>query len=58
MAKVPARPPNEAAQSPPRDDTREPTPFERMTELTRRLIHVPKSELPNKGMPKKRKGAK
>ena len=52
MAKEPTRPP---AQAPPRDDAREPTPFERMTELTRRLIHVPKSELPNKGKPKKRK---
>lgn len=55
MAKVPTRPPEEAAQPPPRDDAREPTPFERMTELTRRLIHVPKDELPNKGKPTKRR---
>ena len=51
MAKAPTRAPQESAQAPPR----EPTPFERMTELTRRILHVPKSELPNKGKPRKRK---
>jgi hypothetical protein len=49
MAKTSPRPPEEKAEAPP-----EPTPFERMTELTRRLIRVPKSELP-KTEPKKRK---
>ena len=33
----------------------EPTPFEKMTELTRKLVHVRKDELPNKGKPEKRK---
>jgi hypothetical protein len=55
MAKAPTRPQQEGAQAPPGDDARDLTPFERMTELTRRLVHVPKSELPNKGKPKKRK---
>jgi hypothetical protein len=50
MAKETARPPQESAQAPP-----EPTPFEKMIELTRRLLHVPKSELPNKAKPRKRK---
>ena len=55
MAKAPTRSPPDGAQAPPGDDARDPTPFEKMTELTRRLVHVPKSELPNKGKPKKRK---
>jgi hypothetical protein len=36
------------------DDTPDPKAFERMTELTRRLVAVPKSELP-KPKPKKSK---
>ena len=36
------------------DDTPDPKAFERMMELTRRLVAVPKSELP-KPKPKKRK---
>jgi hypothetical protein len=55
MAQTPTRPPPEGAQAPPGNDAREPTPFEKMTELTRRLIRVPKSELPNKGKPITRK---
>jgi hypothetical protein len=55
MAETPTRAPKESAQAPPGDDAREPTPFEKMTELTRRLIHVRKDELPNKGKSKKRK---
>ena len=55
MAKTPTRLPPEGTQAPSRDDAREPTPFEKMTELTRRLIHVPKSELPNKASAKKPK---
>ena len=35
--------------------TPEPSAFERMTEFTRRLVAVPKSELPTKRKPKKRK---
>jgi hypothetical protein len=45
MAKAPTRPPQESAQAPPGTDTREPTPFEKMTELARRIIRVPKSEV-------------
>jgi hypothetical protein len=40
------------------DTTRPPpeqTPLEKMTDLTRRILHVRKDELPNKGKPKKRK---
>lgn len=51
-AEVP--PPDEAAQAPPREDARTVTPFERMTELTRRPIHVPKSEIPTKAKPAKK----
>jgi hypothetical protein len=60
MAKTPARQTEEAAQinaqvneggpAPPA----EPTPLERMTDLTRRVIAVPKSEV-IKPKPKKRK---
>jgi hypothetical protein len=32
----------------------EQTPLEKMTDLTRRILHVRKDELPNKGKPKKR----
>ena len=49
MAKTPPRPP-------PQDQTQidaeinegGPTPLERMTELTQRIVRVPKSELPKK----------
>ncbi|MEJ7811354.1 MAG: hypothetical protein WKG32_13165 [Gemmatimonadaceae bacterium] len=35
----------------------EPSPLERMRELTRRIVNVPKSELPTKKQPpKKRRG--
>jgi hypothetical protein len=37
----------------PAKDTPEPSAFERMKEFTRRLVAVPKSEIPTK--PKKRK---
>jgi hypothetical protein len=37
------------------DDTPDPKAFERMTEFTRRLVAVPKSELPIKRKPTKRK---
>jgi hypothetical protein len=58
MAKTPPRaPPQDQAQidaevnegGPPA-----PTPLERMTDLTRRIVHVPKSEIA-KTKPKKRK---
>ena len=55
MAQKPTRSPQESAQAPPGTHPREPTPFEKMTELTRRLVHVRKDELPNKGKPGKRK---
>lgn len=51
MAKTPERPPPKEETTPP--DTR--TPLERMTDLTRRIVHVPKSEIAKVG-PKK--GAK
>ncbi len=35
----------------------DPTPFEKMRELTRRLVSVPKSEIPTKRQPKKRRKA-
>ena len=34
---------------------RDPTPFEKMRELTRRLVAVPKSEIPTKRKAAKRK---
>jgi len=37
------------------DETPDPKAFERMTELTRRLVAVPKSEIPTKPKPSKRK---
>jgi len=37
------------------DDTPDPKAFERMKEFTRRLVAVPKNELP-KAKPKRRKG--
>lgn len=40
MAKAPTRPKAEA-DPPPRDDR---TPLERMTDLTRRVVNVPKDE--------------
>jgi len=45
MAKAPKRETEEDGCSPP-----EPTPFERMTELTRRIVQVPKAELPPKAV--------
>ncbi len=36
---------------------RDPTPFEKMRELTRRLVAVPKSEIPAKRKSTKRKRA-
>ncbi len=39
MAKAPARPAKEVEPHHP-----EPTPLERMTELTRRVVNVPKAE--------------
>jgi hypothetical protein len=41
----------------PKDPVEKPDPkaFERMTEFTRRLVAVPKSELPVKGPTKERK---
>jgi hypothetical protein len=39
----------------PKPATREKTPLERMTELTRRLVAVPKSEIPRKRKTVKRK---
>ena len=50
MAKAPERPPPQ--EKPPPQDTR--TPLERMTDLTRRIVHVPKSEIA-KDKPKKRR---
>lgn len=41
MAKTPQRPPPQE-ETPPQD-TR--TPLERMTDLTRRIVHVPKAEI-------------
>jgi hypothetical protein len=52
MAETPTRPTK--GQSDNRPPPPEPTPFEKMTELTRRLVHVRKDQLPNKGKPKKR----
>ena len=49
MAKTPERPPQEEAAA-----TDHRTPLERMTDLTRAIIRVPKSELPTT-KPKKRK---
>jgi hypothetical protein len=43
------RTPNGPAETP------DPKAFERMKEFTRRLVAVPKSELPTKRKPKKRK---
>jgi len=47
MAKTPPRaPPKEQAQIDAEiNEGGPPTPLERMTELTRRIVHVPKSEL-------------
>ena len=53
MAEAPTR--ATKSQGDNRPPPPEPTPFEKMTDLTRRLIHVRKDELPNKGKPKKRK---
>jgi hypothetical protein len=39
----------------PPEETPDPKAFERMIELTRRLVAVPKSELATKEKPKKRK---
>jgi hypothetical protein len=38
----------------PAKTTPEPSAFERMREFTRRLVAVPKKELPTKAKPKKR----
>jgi hypothetical protein len=48
MAKTPPRaPPKEQAQIDAEiNEGGPPTPLERMTELTRRIVQVPKSELP------------
>ena len=43
MAKAPERPPPKAEEETTPPDTR--TPLERMTDLTRRIVHVPKSEI-------------
>ena len=55
MAETPTRP-KAKTKGDDRASPTEPTPFEKMTDLTRRLVHVRKDELPNKGKPKKRKG--
>jgi hypothetical protein len=50
MAKAPTR----ASEA---DNTRpptEPSPLEKMKELTRKILHVRKDELPNKGQMQKR----
>ncbi len=38
----------------PRSKKRDPTPFKRMTELTRRIVAVQKSEIPTKVKHRKR----
>lgn len=55
MAKTPPRaPPKEEAQiNAEINEGGPPTPLERMTELTRRIVRVPKSEI-GKPTPKKR----
>jgi len=50
MAKAPTREAEADTRRPPPDQT----PFEKMTELTRKIIHVRKDELPNKGKPENR----
>jgi hypothetical protein len=47
MAKAPQRPKatKEETLKPPAHDAPGLSPFERMTELARRIIHVPKSEI-------------
>jgi hypothetical protein len=52
MAKTPERPPPKAEGESTPPDTR--TPLERMTDLTRRIVHVPKSELPTGKKKRKR----
>jgi hypothetical protein len=42
----------EKETSPPK---RELTPFERMVDFTRRIVRVPKSELPDKRKPKRKR---
>ena len=51
MAEAPTR----ATQADTRRTSPEQTPLEKMTDLTRRILHVRKDELPNKGKPQKRK---
>jgi hypothetical protein len=51
MAQAPTR----ATQADPIRPPPEQTPLEKMTDLTRRILHVRKDELPNKGKPKKRR---
>lgn len=46
MAKAPERAPPKAEEETTPPDTR--TPLERMTDLTRRIVRVPKSQLPKK----------
>ena len=54
MAKTPPRRTEEEAQIDAEANEGGPTPLEKMTDLTRRIVHVPKSELPTR-KPKKRR---
>lgn len=53
MAKAETRPEAEPAKSSP---PREPTPLERMTDLTRRIVQVPKEEAVRPKKAKRRHG--
>jgi hypothetical protein len=55
MAKTPPRaPPQDEAQIDAEVNEGGPTPLERMTELTRRIVHVPKSEIAEPKRPKRK----
>ena len=55
MGKMPPRPPpQDEAQIDAEINEGGPTPGERMTELTRHAVHVPKPEVPLKAKRKKR----
>lgn len=55
MDKTPPRPPpQDEAQIDAEINEGGPTPTERMNELTRHTVHVPKPEVPKNAKPKKR----
>jgi hypothetical protein len=59
VAKTPERETEAEVTKPPKapasDTTPEPSAFERMRELTRKIVNVPKSELPKAKPTKRRK---